>query len=112
MEVKDFSPASSMLAATARHFSRHLRMKCRLRRYSTLQRIEPIFSEEDLPFGHTGHRTCDICFNGVISIGASTSIRFEQTNWRLRHLQFPTTPASAMCLPEFFYVVFERSETS
>jgi hypothetical protein len=31
----------------------------------------------------------------VISIGAPTPIRFEQTNWRLRHLQIPTTPATA-----------------
>jgi hypothetical protein len=31
----------------------------------------------------------------VISIGARTPIRFEQTNWRLRHLQIPTTPATA-----------------
>jgi len=35
----------------------------------------------------------------VISIGATTPIRFEQTNWRLRHLQIPTTPATA---PEAF----------
>jgi hypothetical protein len=31
----------------------------------------------------------------VISIGASTPIRFERTNWRLRHLQIPTTSATA-----------------
>jgi hypothetical protein len=31
----------------------------------------------------------------VISIGALTSIQFEQTNWRLRRLQIPTTPATA-----------------
>ena len=31
----------------------------------------------------------------MISIGAPTPIRFEQTNWRLRHPQIPTTPATA-----------------
>jgi hypothetical protein len=31
----------------------------------------------------------------VISIGAQTPIRFELTNWRLRHLQIPTNPATA-----------------
>ena len=36
-----------------------------------------------------------IRFHGVISIGASTPIRFEQTNWRLRDLQIPTTRARA-----------------
>ena len=36
-----------------------------------------------------------IHFHGVIFIGAPTPIRFEQTNGRLRHLQIPTTPATA-----------------
>ena len=39
--------------------------------------------------------TCGIRFHGVISIGAPTPIWFEQTNWRLRHPQIPTTPATA-----------------
>ncbi len=32
-----------------------------------------------------GRRFYGIGFHGVISIGASTPIRFQQTNWRLRH---------------------------
>jgi hypothetical protein len=43
---------------------------------------------------HISRRFYGIRFHGVISIGASTPILFEQTNWRLRHLQIPTNPAT------------------
>jgi hypothetical protein len=46
----------------------------------------------------------------VISIGASTPIRFEQTNGRLRHLQIPTTPATAPTLEELL-VSFDKFST-
>jgi hypothetical protein len=42
-----------------------------------------------------GRRFYGIRLHVVISVGASTPIRFERTNWRLRHLQIPTTPATA-----------------
>ena len=38
---------------------------------------------------------CGIRFHGVISIGATTPIRLVETTRRLRHLQIPTTPATA-----------------
>jgi hypothetical protein len=59
------------------------------------QGIEPIIPKEKRSFGCFRRRFCDIRFHGVISLGATTPIRFEQTNWRLRHLQIPTTPATA-----------------
>ena len=65
------------------------------RAHRRLQRIEPISSEENVPFRRIGRRFHGNCFHGVISVGASTPIRFERTNWRLRRLQIPTTPATA-----------------
>jgi hypothetical protein len=59
------------------------------------QGIEPIVPKKKRSFGRFVRRFCSIRFHGVISIGARTPIRFEQTNWRLRHLQIPTTPATA-----------------
>src|ERR1700716_272126 len=59
------------------------------------QGIEPIAPKKKRSFGRFSRRFYGIRFHGVISIGASTPIRFEQTNWRLRHLQIPTTPATA-----------------
>jgi hypothetical protein len=63
--------------------------------HPSFQRIEPIVPKEKRSFGRFRRRFCDIRFHGVISIGAPTPIRFEQTNWRLRHLQIPTTSATA-----------------
>jgi hypothetical protein len=59
------------------------------------QGIEPIVPKEKRCFGCIRRRLHGIRFHGVISIGATTPIRFEQTNWRLRHLQIPTIPATA-----------------
>jgi hypothetical protein len=59
------------------------------------QGIEPIVPKEKRSFGCICRRLYGTCFHGVISIGALTPIRFEQTNWRLRRLQIPTTPATA-----------------
>jgi hypothetical protein len=59
------------------------------------QGIEPIVPKEKRPFGCTRWPIYGIRFHGVISTGALTPIRFEQTNWRLRRLQIPTTPATA-----------------
>jgi hypothetical protein len=59
------------------------------------QGIEPIIPKEKRSFGCMYRRLYGTCFHGVISIGALTPIRFEQTNWRLRRLQIPTTPATA-----------------
>jgi hypothetical protein len=48
----------------------------------------------------SSRRFYGIRFHGVISIAAPTPIRFEQTNWRLRHLQIPTIAATApTCAP-------------
>jgi hypothetical protein len=66
------------------------------------QGIEPIVPEKKRSFGRFSRRFYGIRFHGVISIGAPTPIRFEQTNWRLRHLQNPTTPATA---PSPFFVL-------
>jgi hypothetical protein len=63
--------------------------------YPGFQGIEPIVPKEKRPFGCIRRRLYGIRFYGVISIGALTPIRFEQTNWRLRHLQIPTTSATA-----------------
>jgi len=38
---------------------------------------------------------CGTRFPGAISIGGPKPIQFEQKNWRLRHLQIPTTSATA-----------------
>jgi hypothetical protein len=59
------------------------------------QGIEPIVPKKKRCFGRFLCRFYGIRFHGVISIGAPTPTRFEQTNWRLRHLQIPTTPATA-----------------
>jgi hypothetical protein len=45
------------------------------------QGIEPIVPKEKRPFGCIRRRLYGIRFHGVISIGALTPIRFEQTNW-------------------------------
>jgi hypothetical protein len=58
------------------------------------QRIEPMVPKEKRSFGCITRRLYGILFHGVISVGALTPIQFEQTNWRLRHLQIPTTPAT------------------
>jgi hypothetical protein len=63
--------------------------------HPSFKRIEPIVAKEKRSFGRFRRRFCDIRFHGVISIGAPTPIRFEQTNWRLRHLQTPATSATA-----------------
>jgi hypothetical protein len=63
--------------------------------HPSFQRIEPIVPKEKRSFGRFRRRFCDIRLHGVISIGAPTPIRFEQTNWRLRYLQIPTTSATA-----------------
>src|SRR5450631_3513338 len=63
--------------------------------HTGFQGIEPIVPKKKPSFGRYGRRFYAIRFHGVISIGAPTPIRFEQTNWRLRHLQIPTTPATA-----------------
>src|ERR1700730_3842782 len=57
--------------------------------------IEPIVRKKKRSFSRFRCSFYGIRFHGVISIGAPTPIRFEQTNWRLRHLQIPTTPATA-----------------
>jgi hypothetical protein len=59
------------------------------------QGIEPIVPKEKRSFGCLRRRFYGIRFHDVISIGAQTPIRFELTNWRLRHLQIPTNPATA-----------------
>jgi hypothetical protein len=59
------------------------------------QGIEPIVPKKKRSFGRFSRRFYGIRFHGVISNGAPTPIRFEQTNWRLRHLQIPTTSATA-----------------
>jgi hypothetical protein len=59
------------------------------------QGIEPIVPKKKRSFSRFRCSFYGIRFHGVISIGAPTPIRFEQTNWRLRHLQIPTTPATA-----------------
>src|SRR3984893_16654211 len=59
------------------------------------QGIEPIVPKKKRSFSRFRRSFYGIRFHGVISIGAPTPIRFEQTNWRLRHLQIPTTPATA-----------------
>ncbi len=46
------------------------------------QDIEPIVLKENRSFGRFRRRFSDSRFHGVISIGAPTPIRFEQTNWR------------------------------
>src|SRR3984893_8822004 len=46
------------------------------------QRIEPIATKKKRSFGRFSRRFYGMRFHGVISIGASTPIRFEQTNWR------------------------------
>src|SRR5271166_4429901 len=63
--------------------------------HSGFQGIEPIVPKEKRPFGCIRSPLYGIRFHGVVSIGALTSIQFEQTNWRLRRLQIPTTPATA-----------------
>jgi hypothetical protein len=59
------------------------------------QRIEPILPKKKRSFGRFLCRFCGIRFHGVISLGAPTPIRFEQSKRRLRHLQISTTPATA-----------------
>src|SRR3984893_3271873 len=59
------------------------------------QGIEPIVPKEKCSFGRVRRRFCGIRFHGVISIGATTPIRLVETTRRLRHLQIPTTPATA-----------------
>src|SRR6202043_2595166 len=59
------------------------------------QGIEPIVPKKKRSFSRFRCSFYGIRFHGVISIGAPTPIRFEQANWRLRHLQIPTTPATA-----------------
>jgi hypothetical protein len=59
------------------------------------QGIEPIVPKEKRSFGRVRRRFCGIRFHGVISIGATTPIRLVETTRRLRHLQIPTTPATA-----------------
>lgn len=59
------------------------------------QRIEPIVLKEKHSFGRVRRRFCGIRFHGVISIGAATPIRLVETTRRLRHLQIPTTSATA-----------------
>ena len=63
--------------------------------HPSFQRIEPIVPNKKRSLRRFPRYPCDIPFHGVISIGAPTPIRFEQTNWRLRHPQIPTTPATA-----------------
>jgi hypothetical protein len=58
-----------------------------------LDRIKPVV--EKLLIGDIARRLRGICFHGVISIGAQTPIRFVETMRRLRHLQIPTTSATA-----------------
>jgi hypothetical protein len=61
------------------------------------QRIEPIVPKKKRSFSRFRCSFYGIRFHGVTSIGAPMPIRCEQTNWRLRHLQIPTTPATAPC---------------
>jgi hypothetical protein len=42
--------------------------------------------------GHIGRRLGDICFLGLISVGAPTPILLGSLSRRLRHLQIPTIP--------------------
>jgi hypothetical protein len=60
-----------------------------------LQRIEPIVAKKKRSFGRFRCRFYGICFHGMISIGAPTPIRLQQTNWRLRHFKLLSTPATA-----------------
>ena len=62
------------------------------------QGIKPIVPKEKRCFGRFRRRFCDIRFHGVISLGATTPIRLVETTRRLRHLQIPTTPATAPTL--------------
>jgi hypothetical protein len=66
--------------------------------HPSFQGIEPIVPNEKRSFGRFRRRVCGIRFHGVISIGALTPIRFVETTRRLRHLQIPTTPATAPVL--------------
>ena len=58
-----------------------------------LDRVEPIVEKPCV--GRIGRRLRAIPLHGVISIGAPTPILFVETTRRLRHLQIPTTSATA-----------------
>jgi len=58
-----------------------------------LDRIESIVEKSFV--GHIARRLHGITFHGVISIGVLMPILFVETTRRLRHLQIPTTPATA-----------------
>jgi hypothetical protein len=58
-------------------FQQLLNEAANARAHRCLQRIEPIFSEENVPFRRRSRRFYGIRFHGVISVGASTPIRFE-----------------------------------
>ena len=59
------------------------------------QGIEPIVAKTMFVLAGVHRRLCAIACHGVISISALTPILFAFTNRRLRHLQIPTTPATA-----------------
>jgi hypothetical protein len=60
---------------------------------------KPELLAEKLLIGDIARRLRGICFHGVISIGAPTPILFVETTRRLRHLQIPTTSATAPAIP-------------
>jgi hypothetical protein len=57
--------------------------------------IEPSVAKKNRSFGRFSRRFYGIRFHGAIPIGGPTPILFVETTRRLRHVQTPTTPATA-----------------
>src|SRR2546426_11087294 len=72
---------------------------------ASFDRVEPVVEKmyRRLGFGLRQARRRAIARHGVISAGVPTPESLVGPSWRLRRLQFPTTPATAPAGPCVFF---------